>query len=113
MKDIYDENLSIEIIEFIPKFSRYKNQKCNGLKLKVINRKGFRPFRFILKLLFKIREIYPEKLAFNKGHFDRLCGTDLVRKTILNRESLQNLFEKEIQDITEFKKSVKENTFTI
>ena len=106
LNEVKNENLQIDIVEFIPKFSKYKGEKCQGLKFRILNRERFKPFRFFLNLLYKIYNLYPEKFEFLEKHFDNLCGTDKVRKAILEGKGLEQILRKEEEEIRGFRESV-------
>ncbi len=61
---------------------KYKNKTCNGCRVYITNRKIMQPFYSGLSIVAQIRQSYPDSLRFRTGHFDRLCGTDKIRKTI-------------------------------
>lgn len=73
---------------FVPWFSKHKDKPCDAIQVHVTDRNAFRPARAGLEVLILIRSLYPEHFQFTTigsggiGHFDRLLGTDSVRKMV-------------------------------
>ncbi|NWF49583.1 MAG: DUF1343 domain-containing protein [Ignavibacteriaceae bacterium] len=80
----------LEDYEFIPKTiegkainPKYENQVCKGLKLTITDRESFVPLKFTLELISSLIKLYPEKFKFNETAFDKLAGTESIRKMLL------------------------------
>jgi len=70
---------------------KYLGHTCNGAQIKVTHRDIFKPFRSGLKILETLQRLYPDSLRWHRKHFDRLCGTDQIRKTIISGGNLEAL----------------------
>ena len=58
---------------------------CYGIRISITNRQEFNPVEFGVKLLSVIVKLYPDKIKFNNDFFDRLAGTDKIRKLLLEK----------------------------
>jgi uncharacterized protein YbbC (DUF1343 family) len=98
------QGLSFQPVLFTPSSSKFKDQPCRGVRIQITNRNTFDAFRFGIVLVKAIYDLHPEEMKFYEGHFDRLCGTDAIRKTIANHQPLNALFETWRQQIEVFRK---------
>jgi len=69
-------------VAFTPTLSKFSGEACQGVQLHVADRKSFRPLPSALAIIEDIRRNYPEQFQFKSSHFDRLAGTDAVRKAM-------------------------------
>jgi len=73
---------------FIPTSSKFQDQVCGGVQVHVADPETFRPVRAGLEMVSAIRQRYPEAFAWREPtagtsyFFDKLAGTDAVRKAI-------------------------------
>ena len=67
---------------FTPRSSKHQGALCHGIQIQVINREEFDPLAFGYHLVQAIYRLYPGSFQWRLPHFDRLCGTDQVRKAI-------------------------------
>lgn len=58
---------------------------CYGIKISIINREEFNPVEFGVILLSVLVKLYPDKIKFYNDFFDRLAGTDKIRKLLLEK----------------------------
>ncbi|MFI4910591.1 MAG: exo-beta-N-acetylmuramidase NamZ domain-containing protein [Sedimentisphaeraceae bacterium JB056] len=93
-----------EEAEFTPEFSKFANQKCYGSKITVTNRNNIRPFESGIKMIAVISVEYPDKFQWKIEHFDRLCGTDKIRKAIIGKSLPKSLNNQWLVELSEFKK---------
>jgi uncharacterized protein YbbC (DUF1343 family) len=82
-----------------PFFSKYAGDVCNGLDIHILDRENFRPIRFSLKLLHEIME--QEEFQFYEDYFDKVMGTDIVRKYLQNND-IERVFEMMEKDEEKF-----------
>jgi len=81
------EGVRFEPVAFIPEslpsapHPKYKGIRCEGVRFRVMDRKAFRPVRTGLHMLAVVRERFPD-FAFLEDRFDRLAGTDRLRKAL-------------------------------
>lgn len=88
--------------EFTPKSSKFKDAQCFGCKITITNRDALKPFESGILIIDTIHRQYPQHFKW-EPIFDKLCGTDTIRKAITNGESLPVLFEKWDKDVEKFK----------
>lgn len=78
---------------FTPTFSKYAGELCGGAQIHVTDRESFRPLMTSLSIIQVIRKMYPEKFLFHEEYFDRIMGTDSVRKAIGEGQSVEEIVE--------------------
>ena len=78
---------------FTPVSSKYKGQRCNGVRIIVTDRDLLEPYFSGILIVNKIYQMYPDDFQWRVSHFDRLCGTSAVREAITNHSSLKELRE--------------------
>ncbi|MBK7107282.1 MAG: DUF1343 domain-containing protein [Ignavibacteriae bacterium] len=83
---------------------KYKNEKCNGILIKVTNRNIFNPIEFSVKLIHTFHKLYPENFSFRENSIDRLWGSDNFRKDILSGKTPNEIIESYQSKLNEFKK---------
>jgi len=92
---------------FIPTFAKYKGQNCGGVQVHVIDREEFAPVRTALSMIDTVRRMYPDEFQWRGGDrkfFDRLMGTDSVRRQLSSGESVDsiiNSWESELKKFSE------------
>lgn len=106
--------LSLEPISFTPREipgvannPKYKDELCNGIKIKVIEQEKFESVKFGIKLLVALHRIYPDEFKFRDNSFDRLCGDISVRQKILGGISAEKIIEQYQAELTDFKETRK------
>jgi uncharacterized protein YbbC (DUF1343 family) len=74
---------------FVPAFSKYAGQVCEGVALHVFDRAALDPVAVGVQLLFALRDLYPEQLAVSppapgaaRPFLDLLAGSDALRVTL-------------------------------
>ena len=66
------------------------------------DRKSFRPLTTALAIIEDIRRNYPEQFQFKSAHFDRLAGTDAVRKAMELNQPAAEIVTTWKRDLKEF-----------
>ena len=89
-------------VAFMPTLSKFSGESCQGVQLHVADRKLFRPLATALAIVEDIRRNYPEQFQFKSAHFDRLAGTDSVRKSIEQNLSAHQITEGWQKELTAF-----------
>ena len=92
--------MRFEPTRFKPTSSKFKGQTCNGVRIITTERDRLEPFYTGVRIVNEIYRMHPDKFEWRIGHFERLCGTSKVRKTITNEASLKELrreWEAELQ----------------
>lgn len=70
---------------------KYKDTLCNGAEIVIKDRNSLDIFYSGVKIVETLYKLYPDSLEFRSRHFDRLCGTDDIRKTMLNGGNLKTI----------------------
>jgi len=68
---------------FTPTFSKFQGEQCGGVQLHVIDRDRFLPVATALHMLRLLLDLYPGQTKFHEEYFDRITGTDRVRRQLL------------------------------
>jgi uncharacterized protein YbbC (DUF1343 family) len=89
-------------VTFTPTLSKFSGESCQGVQLHVAERKSFRPLATALAIVEDIRRNYPDQFQFKSAHFDRLSGTDAVRKAMERNEPVGEIVATWQKDLKEF-----------
>ncbi|MBN1818578.1 MAG: DUF1343 domain-containing protein [Sedimentisphaerales bacterium] len=93
---------------FVPDSSKHKGQLCHGARILITDRDKIEAYWTGIQVVAVLHKMYPEKMEFRAGHFDRLCGTDKVRQTILSGGLLVVLRDSWQIEVNRFEKMRKE-----
>ena len=96
--------LSFETTSFTPESSKHKGVLCKGARITITDRDAVQAYWSGIQIVDTIHRMYPDKLEWKIRHFDRLCGTEAVRKTIIAGESLVELRRSWKSQLDEFMK---------
>jgi uncharacterized protein YbbC (DUF1343 family) len=98
-------------VDFTPKslpgkalHPKYENETCHGLTLHVTDRRAFQPFLTGVRIVQSIHELYPRQLQWRAKHFDRLVGSDNLRKAISQNQDLTTLIKTWQEQVKAFQK---------
>ncbi len=83
LNDLRLPGIAFATTTFTPTSSKHKDQLCRGIKLAVTDRDKLEPFRIGVEIIAAIHALHKDQLEWRVAHFDRLCGTDTIRKAIL------------------------------
>jgi len=67
---------------FTPYFSKFQGQLCGGCQVHITDREAFRSIATVLHILKAVREAHPAEFAFHGDYFDKVMGTDAVRRAL-------------------------------
>lgn len=67
---------------FTPYFSKFAGEICGGCQVHVTDRNAFRSVATVLHVVKTVRDMYPDQFAFHGDYFDKVMGTDSVRKAL-------------------------------
>lgn len=84
---------------------KHLNHQLFGLSLNVSDRDTFRPYLAGITLVKYFYDNSPESFEWREKHFDRLCGTDLVRKFIVEGKDMNSIKEWMDQQTEDFMKT--------
>ena len=89
-------NLNLAGIQFEPTFytpngSKYRNQRCFGVRIILTDRDRFEPYWCGINIVNTIYQMYPQQFEWRIAHFDCLCGSASIREAIIAQSSLETL----------------------
>jgi uncharacterized protein YbbC (DUF1343 family) len=70
---------------------KYKDQEISGVIVNVTDRTSFSPYLCGISLVKYIYDANRDKFEWRENHFDRLCGTDRIRKAIISGKPLDSV----------------------
>lgn len=76
---------------FTPTSSKHQGQACQGVEITLVDRDRIEPFWTGVLIVNELCRMYPNQFEWNASHFDRLCGTDTIRKAIAGGTSVERL----------------------
>lgn len=91
-------------IEGMASDPKFKDQLCNGIKVKITDPGKFESVKFGVKLIYVLNKLYGKQFKFNNASFDRLAGTDKLRLQIEKKLVPDKIFATWQKDLTKFKK---------
>jgi uncharacterized protein YbbC (DUF1343 family) len=102
------EGVAFRTVVFQPHSGKFSGERCQGLKLFILNRKTFSPFRTGTALLLELQHLYPEKIGLDtRGEFfDRLAGTPLFREMIKKQLPIERIIEKSRWQVEQFNRTI-------
>jgi uncharacterized protein YbbC (DUF1343 family) len=113
------KSLQIEGIEFSPAsftpvnikgkaiHSKYEGINCYGVKFMLTDKNKFNAVEFGVYLIYSLIKLYPDNFKFNDKYFDKLAGTDKLRKDLLagkNPSSIIKSWENELEEFKSIRK---------
>jgi len=90
--------------QFMPTFSKYQGELCEGIQIQVIDRNTYKPFRVALHVIKAIKERHPEQFLFHAKYFDKIMGTASVRQAIEKGERIEKIMKGYGSQLDEFAK---------
>jgi len=89
----------------VAKHPKYADRSCFGAEIHVTDRNIFKPYWTGIQIVNLLQADYADSLVWRPAHFDRLCGTDNIRKAIIAGKDLGALRETWQSRLTEFEKT--------
>jgi uncharacterized protein YbbC (DUF1343 family) len=95
--------VTFEAAVFCPRSSKYKEQTCQGIRLRVTDAKTFRTVRTGVSLLYKIMELWPGMVDFppaqwsSRPHISFLSGCDAWEGNLPSLEYLLENWERDCE----------------
>lgn len=95
---------------FTPTFSKYSGELCNGVQVHVSNRDVFKPVETTLHMLATAIRLWSEEFEWlppecsGHYHFDKLAGTNKIRKALSRGDSIDDIVLKWTNDLDAFEK---------
>jgi uncharacterized protein YbbC (DUF1343 family) len=104
------EGAEFQAVTFIPEDiegmaanPKFENIMCLGIKIIIIDPNKFESVKFGVKLLYVLTKLYGNKIKFNDS-FDRLAGSDILRKKLQNKITPEIIFASWQKELTKFGK---------
>lgn len=88
-----NERFTPRAIKGMSMHPKFQNRLCRGIKIQVTDRSVFHSYETGIRITALLHRLYPDSLQWHTTHFDRLCGTAKIRKTILKNDSLNYLIK--------------------
>jgi len=76
---------------FLPNFSKFRGEMCNGAQLHVLDRTLFQPFITTLHIIKTIREMCPYQFQFHEEYIDKIVGSTSIREAIERGDSVDDI----------------------
>ncbi len=76
---------------FRPWAGKHAGEDCDGVQFHIVDRGAVRPAALGLHLLTTLMRLYGERMSFRLPHFDRLAGSDALRRDLLAGRSPQEI----------------------
>lgn len=89
---------------FLPTFSKYQGESCQGIQIHVLDRNQFQPIPTFLHIVTAVLHLHPKKLELADQVFDRLVGNSWVRRHLLQRRPVDEIVKQWQTALEEFKK---------
>jgi len=90
--------IGFEPLRFTPRSIPNKSEKpklmnceCGGIQLVCTDRAGYSPVKVAVALIKTLLDMNAEDIEFSEGHFDRLAGTDALRKNLIAEKSFDEI----------------------
>jgi len=99
---------------FIPTFSKYQGERCEGVEIYVLDRDKFQPIQIGLAIIASVKQLYPEQFEWRKWRtsdnkesypVDRLAGTDKIRKALDQGVAVDKIVQEWQESLDAFKKN--------
>jgi uncharacterized protein YbbC (DUF1343 family) len=104
------EGVFFQEVRFVPTFSKYKGELCQGVEVHILDLK-MEVITLYIFILQTIKALYPDKLKWIKrkeGYvIDFLAGTEKVRKTIDKFGSFSQILEAWLDELEKFEEAIK------
>jgi uncharacterized protein YbbC (DUF1343 family) len=87
--------VDLHAVLFTPKSGKFAGRECQGLRLKVTDRRLFDPFMSATAILLSLQKLYPEEIGLgrNATFFDQLAGTADYRIMIQKQSPIGEILD--------------------
>lgn len=73
------------------KYPKHQDKRCEGAFIQVDDRESFSPYLTGIHIVNTVHQMYPDSLKWHIKHFDRLCGSNVIREGIISGGSVNAL----------------------
>ncbi len=87
-------------IEGVASNTKYMNELCNGIFIKITEHQKLQSVKFGIKLIYALHKLYPAEFKFNGNTFDKLSGDKKIREMIVegyNPDEIIKSWESELK----------------
>ena len=103
--DFYSQNFTPRPILGKSVSPKFEYESCNGIGINIFNRDTASPLLITTHIIDIVNKIHPTIFRFNADNFiDKLYGSDMLRKVILENKDIDLLFNKWDEDQISFEK---------
>ena len=102
--------VAFEPVTFTPEQKRYHGrppelagERLNGIRLRIIDRDAFEPYRVGVAMLWAVHKLHPDKLVWNDAVLDRLAATPRLKTTIVGGQRPEEIFAAWRAEVAEFR----------
>jgi len=109
LNDMELPGISTRPVYFRPTFSKWTDQVCRGIQVHILEPEMVRPVELGIRLLFALRDLYPDHFELTPPGPDRtrfldlLCGGDQLSTALADDESPEPLLSVWAQEAEDFK----------
>jgi len=89
-------------VQFVPKSSTFKGEKCNGVNIIITNRQVFQPVRTGIEIAVALRKLFPSEWKIE--NYNRLLANGAAFEKIKLAESPENIEKSWQEELNQFKK---------
>ena len=104
------EGVRINPVKFTPKKipgkslnPKYEGIECSGIRISVTDKSKFKPVEFGVYLLYSIINIHKNKFIFKENYFDKLAGSNQLRKGLLEGKNPSQIIKGWKNELEKFK----------
>lgn len=72
---------------------KYEGVRCRGVELEIVARNRFEPVKTGIEVLFTLISLYPDSLTMDPRAFDRLAGTDTMRRMLEQKKAPETIWK--------------------
>ena len=89
-------------VKFIPYFSKYSGQLCEGSQIHITDRYSYDAYTVSINIISTVHDKYPGSFEFYQKYFDKVNGTDKIRK-LIDDDDMDSILEENAIQINSFK----------
>jgi len=81
---------------------KYKDIKCSGITINVIDKRDVNALRFGIEVLYAIHKLYPDDFQFRSNYLDKLFGDTYLTEMITDNKTPTQIFDRWESDLNKF-----------
>lgn len=87
---------------FVPSFSKYQGQICQGVQIHVTDRTRYKPFETSMHIIKSIMDSHTGRFLFHAVYFDKIMGTRTVREGLEEHRDVSEIVKKFCPGLDDF-----------